>query len=97
LSGDTLIQFDNYSYKDSMAVYKAIVTFEKPDRISLEYLTSDEYWILFKADVDTQDLDNDSAILKGVLSRKKDLPCIDERSDEEKKRDTIHQKIEFVF
>jgi hypothetical protein len=94
LSGDTLIQFDNYSYKDSMAVYKAIVTFEKPDRISLEYLTSDEHWIFFKTDV--RDLVNDSVLVKGMLSRMEDLPCVGERPDDEKEKDSI-PKIEFVF
>jgi hypothetical protein len=97
LSGDTLIQFNTGLYKDSAVINKAIITFINPDQFKLEYLTSDEIWILTRAEAAISDFNNDSEILKGTKDRATELPCIDKRSEEERKKDTLNRQIDFVF
>jgi hypothetical protein len=97
LSGDTLIQFNTDLYKDSIVINKAIITFINPNLIKLEYLTSDEIWIITRAEAAISHFNNDSEILNGTKRRAVELPCIDKRSEEERKKDTSHTQIDFVF
>ena len=97
ISGDTLIQFDKHSTEDSLITNKAIIEFVDENQIKLNYLTSDETWVLHKIDETIKNNITDSMILRETMRRSLEINCVDYRTDEEKRKDSLLKEINFQF
>lgn len=89
VSGDTLIQhyFDNIL--DTTYYSKALIHFVNESQISIDYLTFKEVWVLNKLTNPIIDINNDSLLMAGIKLRSINANCQDQRSHEEKKRDSL--------
>ena len=97
ISGDTLIYADPYLNKDSVFTVKAKMTFNNNDEMAFEYIASDEHWTFHRIRETIHDIDNNDKLIKSTHERGEKVNCIDKRTDEEKKRDSLMKPIDFQF
>lgn len=86
---DTLFQYNNYIFPDSLIINKATIKFTDNETLKIDYFTSDESWTFKKLNEDIANIENDFKLQLETIQRSKNAKCIDYRTEEEKKRDSI--------
>lgn len=94
---DTFIQYNKYIFEDSLVTNKAIFFFTNKNELKLAYLTSDENWTLHKLTGRIKNVENNLALNNETIKRSKDRKCIDLRTEEEIKKDSLDRYIQFKF
>lgn len=89
ISGDTLIQSNVVDLFDTIFQNKGIIRFISESQISINYLTSDEFWVLNKLKEPITDLNNDSLLIAAVEHRSALANCQGLRSGKERANDSI--------
>ena len=97
VEGDTLIQYDKFLFEDSIVTNKAKFHFTDKGELKLEYLTSDESWTFFRIDDSIGDIEDNSVLRLETIERSKARKCVDHRTEEEKKKDSLDRVIDFQF
>ena len=97
INKDTLFQYDTNKVYDSMVIKKSIISFSKNGKLFMNYITSNENWIMFRIDEDISNIQDDDLLLKGTKERSKKINCQDIRRKEEKIQDSINSIIDFRF
>lgn len=97
IKSDTLIQNDKFVFEDSTIVNVARFQFTQNGDLELEYLTSNEKWTFKKIESKILNVEDDLALKKGTIERSKNTKCIDQRTNEERKKDSLEMQIDFKF
>lgn len=97
IKGDTLIQYAKFLFPDTIFISKAKFHYTDKGDLVLEYLTSNEDWILHKLEEDIENIENNPLLRYETIKRSKKRKWIDRRTDEERKRDSLERIIDFRF
>lgn len=97
IKGDTIIQYDNFLFEDSIVINRAIFKLGDSNELKLEYLSSDETWIFSKIEGEIGNTEDNLVLRNETIERSKQRTCIDYRTKKEIKNDYLDSLIDFKF
>lgn len=97
IKGNTIFQYDKYVFEDSTIVNKANLYFLEEGMLTLEYFTSDEDWVFHRLDKAIINIDDNAILNQETKERSNARKCIDQRTEEEKKKDSLDTQVDFQF
>jgi hypothetical protein len=97
ITGDTLSYEDPYLLTDSVITIKSIIHFNNVNEMRLEYLTSNEQWTFYRIQEKITDIENDEKLKILTRDRSKKANCLDKRTEEEIRQDSLVKEIYFQF
>jgi hypothetical protein len=88
VNGDTLIQYDASTFKDSIMIKKALIKHVNNKELNLFFIESNEHWTFYRIDEKINDIDNNKELTKNTKQRANKYNCKDQRTPSEIEKDS---------
>ncbi len=88
VNGDTLIQYDASTFKDSIIIKKALIKYVNNKELNLFFIESNEHWTFYRIYEKINNIDNNKELTESTKQRANKFKCKDQRTPSEIEKDS---------
>jgi len=89
-NGDTLEYVDNYTFKDSTAMRKALITFESENCMKMYFGKTNELWTWYRIEGKFEEFEGDKELIINTQKRAKNFGCFYKYQQSKKEKEFIY-------
>jgi hypothetical protein len=89
-NGDTLEYVDNYTFKDSTAMRKALINFESENCMKMYFGETNELWTWYRIEGKFEEFEADKELIINTQKRAKKFGCFDKYQQSKKEKEFIY-------
>jgi hypothetical protein len=87
---DTLEYLDNYTFKDSTAMRKALINFESKNCMKMYFGETNELWTWYRIEGKFEEFEADKELIFNTQKRAKKFGCFDKYQQSKKEKEFIY-------